>query len=219
LINFCNIKSNQYLVLLFAELSGELKSVQKDLDSWRNGCYRATEEREQITIAHDSLKEAHATLQADHERMRKMLHDSDIEYKQNLTRIRDMGLELEKSKSTIKELEAEVARQKANYLKLEEAALAVVESINPTPGGTQPRPLVKRLHEAPSQFAAYCQRVCKFLVTQVLAVVQSFYPGADFKDVADGKASDCPEEKFKEYLEDFGPVADNVAAKLVFRKD
>ena len=52
-----------------------------------------------------------------------------------------------------------------------------------------------------------CKAVCK----QVLAVMKSYYPRADFSAAGDGVAPNCIEEAYAQYLEEAEPIASKMS--------
>ena len=57
-------------------------------------------------------------------------------------------------------------------------------------------------------------RVAKIVITQVLALVKSFYPDAELEPLAERMAEDCTEELFSEYLGEAEPVANQILYEM-----
>ena len=93
-------------------------------------------------------------------------------------------------------------RLESSLQELTSAAQDAVNAIAPPEDGDT-RSLVERLRAAPGRVADLCKTVCK----QVIAVVRSYYPGADLSTAGDGIAQDCSDENYVRYLEEAEPIA------------
>ncbi|CAO2148659.1 unnamed protein product [Urochloa humidicola] len=97
----------------------------------------------------------------------------------------------------LKDLKGSYDALKANYdaivqryEELEAAATAVADSIDATPAGTHPQPLVDRLQELPKKFPMYVHNTCCFVTNHVLATVHSLHPNIKLDNIPGGKAKD-----------------------------
>ncbi|CAO2205836.1 unnamed protein product [Urochloa humidicola] len=105
-------------------------------------------------------------------------------------------------------------RSRKKIIGMESIATEVADYISPVAAGIETPPLVERLKAVPAQVVEYVKKTCSVVGTQILAVVQSFYPTAELEDVADGKAEECTDEQFQGYQDSLKPVVDRVVAGL-----
>ncbi|CAN6318623.1 unnamed protein product [Urochloa humidicola] len=174
--------------------------LQNECNSWRNGIFRATKEKEKLTQEYNALYETHNEFMAEHEQAMKMLKHSDATLKDALV----------KSKAVADEF----AVLKTQHADLVEAATTLVDSIDHRAPDALNKPLIERVREVPRRFAAYLKKTYCFVANHVLAVIQSFYPEAELDDVPTGRAEDCEKDKFEEYLQHFEPIAAEVVEGL-----
>ncbi|CAL4979732.1 unnamed protein product [Urochloa decumbens] len=168
--------------------------------SWKNNMYRITMEKEQLEQAYKALVESNAELK--------------VEYNEACTQLKESDRLLGEKLQRVKQLSEELKQVKSKYAELESAATTVVDFIYPTTPGVQAQQLVEHLQTVPSKFIAYVRKTCSIVGTQILAVVQSFYPTAELDEVPDGKSEDCTQEQFEEYEQTLKPIVNKVVAKL-----
>jgi phage gp36-like protein len=137
----------------------------------------------------------------DVELLAKQLKDADVQLVQYMKQIRLMD---PKKVQWQKQLD-----------EIQEAARAIVDMVDPLEEGiVDNRTLLERLREAPQMVASYVSGTTKAYVTHVLGLIKPFWPKANVEPLAEGKAADCSEEKFAEYLKDIKPVADKIVENL-----
>ena len=146
--------------------------------------YKLNEEKEGLENSFKTLVESNTNLQLTYQNTCKELKESDRLLGEALKDVKRLGDQL-------KEVETKFAE-------LESIATEVADYINPVAAEGEAPPLVERLKSVPARVVEYVKKTCSVVATQILAVVQSFYPTAELEDVADDKAEGCTEEQFQE---------------------
>jgi hypothetical protein len=76
------------------------------------------------------------------------------------------------------------------------------------------RTLLERLCEASQKISGYLSETTKTYVAHILGLIKSFWPNGNLSPLAEGMAADCSDEKFAEYLDEVGPVAQKIVENL-----
>ena len=165
-----------------------------------NNMYKLNEEKEGLEISFKTLVESNSNLQASYQDTCKELKESDRLLGEALKDVKRLGDQLQGTE--------------AKFAELESIATEIADYINPIAVGSEAPPLVERLKAVPARVVEYVKKTCSVVGTQILAVVQSFYPTAELEDVAEGKAEECSDEQFQGYQDSLRPVVDKVVAGL-----
>ena len=152
---------------------------------WQNNHSRIADDFEKLHAQYTALVNENNNLQ-------KQLEDSDAHMLENLKKIKELH---------------------EQHCALEAAAIQVVDLINPADGAA-PKTILQRLQETPAMITKMVRRGCFLVGNKILATILSFYPTAELEDVPDGRAEDCSEDQFKEYLESTRPIAEKIADQL-----
>jgi hypothetical protein len=137
----------------------------------------------------------------DVELLAKQLEDADKQLVECMRRIKSSTEEKELRQKQLEDLEG--------------AAQVIVNMVDPVEEGVvDNRTLLEHFHEASQRISSYVSETTKTYVVHVLGLVKSFWPKVNMSPLADGMAADCSKEKFAEYLEEVGPVAQNIVENL-----
>jgi hypothetical protein len=136
------------------------------------------------------------------ERLQKVIGDTERQFVDCLRQVKTLG---EKDEQQRKELE-----------ELRGAAQELVDMVDPPEeGDASPRPLLECLREAPKKVLKFLSEAPVACVSNALAYVKSFVPTAQLSIFAQGMAADCPDERFKEYLQEAQPVAEQIVHNVL----
>jgi hypothetical protein len=98
---------------------------------------------------------------------------------------------------------------------LECVVRVVVDMVDPPgEGAINNGTLLEHLHEALQKISSYLSEATKTYVAHVLGLTKSFWPKCSLSPLTDGIATDCSNEKFVEYLEEVGHVAQKIVENL-----
>ena len=92
------------------------------------------------------------------------------------------------------------------------AAQTVVESLGSA--GESDGSLADWLQKVPQKFAEYLAEASRNCVAQALGLVKSYWPWAKIGVLGDGMCSTCDHDQFVKFVEEVGPVADQIV-KLI----
>jgi hypothetical protein len=138
----------------------------------------------------------------DVERLQKVIGDTERQFVDCLQQVKTLG---EKDEQQRKELED-----------LRGAAQELVDMVDPPEEGEAgPRALLERLREAPKKVFKFLSEAPVACVSNALVYVKSFLPNARLEIFAQGMAADCTDERFKEYLQEAQPVAEQIVHSVL----